>query len=128
MKKTDNHYLEEKRLLRKEVLTLVEKPKILECFSGKGILYDNIDQKFYSRMENYVFQGKPLTSIIKKYKANADWKNDKDGKILFGMLKEELRNIRKDQSDLIESVVKYLLENDTESVDVLTSYLRNNLT
>jgi hypothetical protein len=46
MKKTDNHYLEEKILLRKEVLTLVEKPKILECFSGKGILYDNIDQKF----------------------------------------------------------------------------------
>lgn len=46
MKKTDNHYLKEKINLRKEVLKMVDNPVILECFSGRGLLWDSIDDKY----------------------------------------------------------------------------------
>jgi tRNA G26 N,N-dimethylase Trm1 len=46
MKKTDNHYLSEKIQLREEVISLVKNPKILECFSGKGVLYQNIKKDY----------------------------------------------------------------------------------
>lgn len=93
----------------------------------KEKLIDNIDQKFYSRLENYVFHGRPLNHTIRKYKTKANWQNDKDGKTLFNMLNEELRNIQKSYSDLIQIVVMYLIENNTESVNTLTEYLRKKL-
>jgi len=45
MKKTDNHYLSEKVQLRKEVISLVKNPNILECFAGKGVLYKQLKKE-----------------------------------------------------------------------------------
>jgi hypothetical protein len=44
-KKTDNHYLLEKIDLRVEVLSKVNNPSILECFGGKGLLWDSVRRK-----------------------------------------------------------------------------------
>lgn len=93
----------------------------------KEKLIDKVDHKFHTLLDNYVYQGKPLNAIIQKYTANADWQHDDDGKTLFNMLKDELRNLRKSDSDLVDVVVRYLLENDTEKVDALASYLREKL-
>jgi len=42
MKKTDNHYINEKIELRKFCIENTKSPKILECYAGKGILYNKL--------------------------------------------------------------------------------------
>ena len=58
-----------------------------------------------------------------KYKSEVDMSADLDGKKLYGVLLNELRSIRKDREDLIEVVVKYLMETNTTLVDALAQYL-----
>lgn len=72
---------------------------------------------------NYVFQGRPLATILAKYKREVDVASDEDGKKLYGVLVNELRSIRKDREDLVEIVVKYLMETDQALVDALATYL-----
>jgi len=47
LKQTDNSYIDEKIGLRLEVLNLIKKKKvnILECYSGKGVLWDSVKNK-----------------------------------------------------------------------------------
>lgn len=58
MKKTDNHYLKEKIQLRKEVISLIENPTILECFAGKGVLYRTIKNDSIKITSIEIEQGK----------------------------------------------------------------------
>ena len=48
---------------------------------------------------------------------------DTDGKKLYGIIINELRSIRKDREDLVELIVKYLMETDKSLVDALAAYL-----
>lgn len=77
-------------------------------------------------MNTYVFQKKPLDVILREYKQKNE-KEDSDGKILYGYLYNELRSLRKDREDLIELVVKFILEYEQDNVEELTSYLSNKL-
>ena len=74
-------------------------------------------------LDNYIFQGRPLSSILVKYKTEVDVAADTDGKKLYGVLINELRSIRKDREDLVELIVKYLVETDKTLVDSLAEYL-----
>lgn len=89
----------------------------------KQKLVDAVDPAFYKILDNYVFQGRPLSSILSKYKTSIDVMDDSDGKKLYGVILNELRGIGKDREDLVEILVKYLLETDKELVDALASYL-----
>ena len=81
----------------------------------------------FSILDSYVFQKKPLNDILKEYKKQNE-KDDSDGKILYGYLLNELRSMRKDRDDLVEIVVKYIMTNNTQAIESLTTYLRSKIT
>ena len=89
----------------------------------KSNLVDSVDVKLFGKLNNYVFQGRPLSRILSQYKAQTNTADDSDGKGLYGYLISELRSIRKDRDDLVELVVKYLIETNCDLVNALTQYL-----
>ena len=89
----------------------------------KQKLVDQVDAVLYRKLDNYVFQGRPLSSVLSKYKTEVDISADSDGKKLYGILINELRSIRKDREELVEVVVKHLIETDQTLVDALSDYL-----
>lgn len=89
----------------------------------KQKLVDQVDPVLYKKLDNYIFQGRPLSTILVKYKTEVDVVADTDGKKLYGVLINELRSIRKDREDLVELIVKYLMETDKALVDALAAYL-----
>ncbi len=67
------------------------------------------------------------TRSLGKYKAENDIDADTDGKKLYGVLINELRSISKDRDDLVEVVVKHLVETDKTLVDELAKYLSSKI-
>lgn len=88
----------------------------------KDKLIVKADNNLFSLLDSYVFQKKPLVEILRTYTRENN-KEDADGKILYGYLLNELRSMRKDREDLVEIVVKYILENETDNVNTLVQYL-----
>ena len=93
----------------------------------KQNLVDSVDGALYRKLDNYVFQGRPLSAILSKYKTEADIDNDADGKKLFGIIQNELRALRKDRDELVELIVKHLMDNQRELVDELADYLERKI-
>lgn len=89
----------------------------------KQKLVDKVDPTLYKKLDNYIFQGRPLSTILTKYRTEVDVAADTDGKKLYGIIINELRSIRKDREDLVELIVKYLMETDKSLVDALAAYL-----
>jgi len=93
----------------------------------KEKLIINVDSQLVKKLDNYLFQRKPLSSILQKYKAETDISKDTDGKTLYGYLINELKAIRKEREDLVEIIVKYLMETDRNIVDTLADYLKKKI-
>ena len=89
----------------------------------KHTLIDDTDVTLYKKLNNYIFQGRPLSSVLSKYKTEVDYKADSDGKKLYGVLINEMRSIRKDRDELVEIVVKHLMETNQSLVSDLATYL-----
>lgn len=53
--------------------------------------------------------------------------DDSDGKTLYGYLLNEVRSMRKDREDIVDLVVRFILENDSNSVNKLTEYFRKKI-
>ena len=83
------------------------------------------DADFFSLLDTYLFQKRPLQEILLSYKR--DNKKDSDGKSLYGYLLNEIRSMRKDREDLVDLVVRYILENDINSINTLADYLRRKI-
>lgn len=54
--------------------------------------------------------------------------DDSDGKTLYGYLLNEVRSMRKDREDIVDLVVRFILENDSNSVTPLYNFLKNKIT
>ena len=93
----------------------------------KNKLVENVDHSFYQKLSNYVFQRLPLATLLNQYNREIDIKEDTDGKSLYGILLGELRSMRKDREELVEIIVKYLLETDQELVDQVAEYLHKKI-
>ncbi|EHQ88698.1 ATP-dependent nuclease [Desulfosporosinus youngiae] len=93
----------------------------------KAKLVNKVDSQLYKQLDNYLFQGRPLSSALRKYQVETNIHDDLDGKTLYGYLINELRSIRKDREDLAEIVVIYLMETDKNLVDTLANYLRKKI-
>ena len=52
---------------------------------------------------------------------------NKNGKSLYDCLRHELKQIRKDESDLIEIIVEYLFDGGNEEIEELVSFLESEL-
>lgn len=74
------------------------------------------------RFDTYLFQKRPLNEIIREY-VRTNTKDDSDGKAFYGFLLNEIKSMRKDREDIVDIVVRYILENEEEKINELSSYL-----
>ena len=93
----------------------------------KNKLIDAFDSNQYQKLDNYLFQRKPLQAIIQRYTKEVDPASDVDGKSLYGQLLNELRGMRKDRDELAEIIVKHIFDTETQAILELTDFLRNNI-
>lgn len=98
----------------------------LEKYLQKNLI-TKFNQDLFEMLDTYLFQKNPLAKILRDYTSKNDVKEDKDGKTLYGLLENELRGIRKDREDLVQIVVKFLVEKEKESLEPLEYYLKMNL-
>lgn len=94
----------------------------LEKYLKKNLV-DNVDAVLYRKLDNYVFQRRPLSAILQQYRKEVNVAEDTDGKSLEGIIRNELEKMDKDREDLVELIVKHLLETNKELVDTLAAYL-----
>lgn len=90
-------------------------------------LVENVDQKLFKRLSDYVFQQKSLQEIIAEYRKLREYSTDKNGKVLYSLLDNELRNRRTDRTELVEIIVEYLFEANTSSIQNITRFLHKEL-
>ncbi len=126
--------------IKEKVLDFISKKKIsnniplnflpiasLEKFLREK-LYLSVDQKLFRELNDYIFQNKSLTQIIDEYKSDNQVANrDSDGKKLFNLIDSELRERKKDRSELIEMIVDYLFENENLSLKKLIDFLKKQM-
>lgn len=84
------------------------------------------DKKLFSILDTYLFQKRPLQDVLSAYGRDID-KDDNDGKTLYGYLLNEVRSMRKDREDIVDLVVRFILDNDADSIDKLAGYLRKKI-
>lgn len=80
------------------------------------------DAKLFALLDTYLFQKRPLSEILKQYIKEVE-DADNDGKSLYGFLINEIRSMRKDREELVDIIVKYVMENEEECVSELTMYI-----
>lgn len=96
-------------------------------------LVDNVDHELFSRVDNYIFQKRSLSTILNDYKSkinnNSFSEKDtlKNGKALFGLLQHELEQSRKTENDLSDEIVHYLFEKENKDIAELAKFLTDNL-
>lgn len=90
-------------------------------------LFEKVDHKLFKELNDYIFLQKSLDDIISEYKTTKNTKADNNGKVLYGLIDSELRNRNKDRQFLIETIVKYLIDNKTEGIVKTTNFLKQKL-
>ena len=85
-------------------------------------MVDKLNNELFSVLDTYLFQKKPLNEIIREYIRNNN-KDDSDGKAFYGVLLNEVKSMRKDREDLVDIVVRYILEHEEENIKELATYL-----
>lgn len=89
-------------------------------------LFLQINEKLFNTLDTYLFQKRPLQEVLSSY-GRADHENDTDGKKLFGLLLNEVRSMRRDRDDIVDLVVRFILDNEADSVNKLAEYLRQKI-
>ncbi len=104
----------------------------LEKYLLKNLVI-KVDHSLYKDLDDYIFQGTSLQDIILQYSTQVkngiinDKEKIKNGKAFYGIIRHELQQIRKDENDLSQRVVKYLLDQNTSEIQELTSFLNKEL-
>lgn len=94
----------------------------LEKYIKKGLI-DRFDKDLFEKLDTYLFQKNPLTSLIQEYGKTHDPNDDKDGKALYGVLLNELRGMRKGREELVDIVLKHVMDTDVASIEELSRFL-----
>lgn len=123
--------------LKKEKIGFAIEPNYLPIKSLEKYLLEkltkNIDTVLFRELNDYLFQGKSLDTIVKNYSIMvkneqfSDEKNLNNGKTLYELLNHELHQIRKNDADLVAIIVDYLFTSDSTEVNELTSFLEKTL-
>lgn len=96
-------------------------------------LVKQVDHALFRKLNDYVFQGKSLNDIIGEYNTKvtngeySDTEKIKNGKTLYDCLRHELKQIRKDEDELIQIIVEYLFEGGNKEIDELSAFLEEEL-
>lgn len=119
--------------MKKENIGFSNKPNFLPIKSLEKYLLEklviNVDPIIFRELNDYVFQGKSLDDIIKKYKKEQEHKKEKDkyGKILYSALEHELSQIRKNTKDLVEIIINYIFSSDNLEIEELVKFLKEEI-
>lgn len=87
-------------------------------------LVKKVDHTLFRLLSNYIFQQKSLNVIISDYAKDLGSNDDEKGKLFFRYLLDELKLRRKSREDLVEIVVDYLFENNTEGMNKIITFLK----
>ena len=92
-------------------------------------LFVNVDHSLFRFLNNYLFHQVSLEDIIETYKTNSNYhhETDNDGKALFKLIDEELRQRNKTRGDLIEMVMDYIFKNPNQNLYDVISFLRKEM-
>lgn len=94
----------------------------------KANLYDSVDKALTHELDNYIFHKTGLRNILLDYKNKGPYfKDDSNGKILFGALADELTSNGKSREDLINIVFRYIENNDSERITKISQFMQKNL-
>lgn len=93
----------------------------------KSKLHDNVDHKLFRHLNDFIFHQKSLSEIIETYKTTYDVKKDNNGKKLYKVIDEELRNRGKSRSDLVEILVDYLSKLKSEELTKIVQFFSSQL-
>ena len=112
-------------------------PNYLPIKSLEKYLLDKLiihtDVKLFRELNDYLFQGKSLDSIIQSYDSQV--KNNKisnpekinNGKALYNIIQHELHQIRKTDQELCEIIVNYLFCTHNNEIEELATFLKTEL-
>lgn len=95
-------------------------------------LVNNVDIELFREINDYLFQGRSLDSIIREYIKKASnnlylQENIVTGKALYHLLVDELRKIRKTDEELISIIITYLFAKNSTELNELTSFLKEQI-
>ena len=85
-----------------------------------------LNEKLFSMLDTYLFQKRPLQEVLRLYEKDVQ-KEDTDGKSLFGLLLNEVRSMRKERDDIVELVVRFIIDNETDCLSELENYLKKKI-
>ncbi|MBR1519680.1 MAG: AAA family ATPase [Bacteroidaceae bacterium] len=91
----------------------------------KRVLFVHVDQKFFRQLNDYLFQQKSLSEIIEEYRVSIQGKTDNDGKKLFALISEELKERRISRDQLVNMTVEHIVENQQEDVNKIIAFLKD---
>ena len=91
----------------------------------KSKLFDNVDHKLFRELNDYIFHKTSLDDIIADYKLKN--KEDTDGKRLYSAIEKELSAIREERSTIVEYIIKYLFDSNSNSLNKLTDFLKTQM-
>lgn len=123
VKEKANNYLNKKNIINNIPLNFLPIESLEKFLKSK--LFDNVDHKLFRELNDYIFHNKSLDDIISDYKLlNAE---DKDGKKLYAEIEKELTELREDRSTLVEFIIKYLFDTNSDSLAKITDFLKKQM-
>ena len=90
-------------------------------------LVDIVDHKFFRDLNDFIFHYKSITQIIEDYRSNHNPSNDRNGKIFYNYIDDELRKRNVTRGELIDFVIKYLSDGNIKELDSLVVFLKSAL-
>lgn len=123
--------------MKKEHIGFSTPPNYLPIKSLEKFLLDklviNIDTVLFRELNDYLFQGKSLDTIIKEYDTNVknnvytDKEKISNGKLLYDVLRHELQQIRKSDTDLVTIIIDYLFGASNKEIEELANFFEEKL-
>ncbi len=93
----------------------------------KNNLYNTVDHKLFRTLNDFIFLQVSLDELIEKYRNETDPSKDNNGKKLYKLIEEELKNRGKSRTEVIEIIIKHLTSNSSNDLNKIINYLREHL-
>lgn len=92
----------------------------LEKYLHKN-LYVTHNESLFQLLDNYIFVKNPLDEIIKNFKRRKI--DERNAKSFYGVLLEELNTLKKGRKELVEIIIRNILEKEHEKITQISTYL-----
>lgn len=90
-------------------------------------LVDSVDHTLFRHLNDYVFHNISLTKIIDNYMTSGNREIDRNGKKLYAFIDDELRARGRNREELIDVIVRFLIEKKGPEIERTTRFLKSQL-